>query len=158
MSEQVQKPKSKTVSGYKIENGIVNVTGNQITALRNAHAVITEHGIELPFDDFVNSQLSKSMGSAYQGKWEQGNGSSGADTQKMADLKQKIKLLILSESDVTINGKPMFIDVNGIPKEYSGTFTVRTPQGENREDYLKELKKAYENTLKQVDTDNPINQ
>ena len=73
--EQTQKnPNIKTVAGYKIIDGVVNVTGNQMTTLRNAHTVITEHGIELPFDDFVNSQLSKSIGSDYKGKWTQGNG------------------------------------------------------------------------------------
>lgn len=156
MSEQVQQPKS--IAGYKINNGIVNVTGNQMTAFRNGHSVLSEHGIEITFDDYVNTQLSKSMGSAYLGKWENGTGSTSADSPKMADLKQQIKTLVLENSDVVINGKPMFIDENEIPKEYSGTFTVRTPQGYEREEYLQELKDALKATLDQVETDNPINQ
>ena len=157
--EQPQKnPNVKTVSGYKITDGVVNVTGNQITALRNAHADIIEHGIELTFNDFVNSQLSKSVGSYYKGKWSQGNGSSSTDTEKMAALRQKFETQIMSEADTIINGKHMFIDKNGNPKECSISFTLRTPKGEDKEEYRKELKKAYENTLEQIETDNPINQ
>ena len=166
MSEQVQQPKS--IAGYKIDNGIVNVTGNQMTAFHNGHSVLSEHGIEITFDDYVNTQLSKSMGSAYLGKWENGTGSTSADSPRMAELKQQIKTIILASAEVVINGKPMFVDQNGIPKEYSGTFTVRTPVGYERKDYLEELKIALQATLDQVEdleeeileveNDNPINQ
>tara|TARA_Y100001951_G_C11193187_1_gene212730 strand:+ start:249 stop:734 length:486 start_codon:yes stop_codon:yes gene_type:complete len=157
--EQTQKnPNIKTVAGYKIIDGVVNVTGNQMTTLRNAHTVITEHGIELPFDNFVNSQLSKSIGSDYTGKWTQGNGSSSTDSEKMSTLRQKFEAQIMSEADTIINGKHMFIDKNGNPKECSISFTLRTPKGEDKEEYRKELRKAYENTLEQIETDNPINQ
>ena len=61
-------------------------------------------------------------------------------TPEMIELISRVDELVSEYADCFINGKPMFMCTDGTPREYSGTFTTRTPSGcENRKEYLKDL-------------------
>ena len=69
---------------------------------------------------------------------------------KMIKLSNAINKLILDEADCVVNGKPMFIGIDGTPREYSGTFTLRTPTGVDRLEYIKELTAQVKSATKEL--------
>jgi hypothetical protein len=61
-------------------------------------------------------------------------------TPEMIELLGKIDTLVLEYADCVINGKPMFMCTDNTAREFSATFTTRTPNGiDDRKQYLKDL-------------------
>ena len=72
-------------------------------------------------------------------------------TPEMIELISKVDALVLEYSDCVINGKAMFLCTDGVPREYSGTFTTRTPNGcEDRKAYIEALTKTVKEATKEL--------
>ena len=144
----------KTICGYKIDLSTNNVelTRNQVTAFITNLDVIKSAGLDIDFDTFVKQNLSKMLGANFSGKFtiSEGKGVS-ANTPVMDRINAKIEELKKEARDsgeaYYVNGKTIFLDANGKPKELSTTFCKRTPKGQDPVDYENELLKAIGNTL-----------
>jgi hypothetical protein len=71
-------------------------------------------------------------------------------TPEMIELVSKIDALVNEYSDCIINGKAMFLCTDDVPREYSGTFTTRTPNGEDRKEYIKALTVTVKEATKEL--------
>ena len=71
-------------------------------------------------------------------------------TPEMIELIAKVDALVLEYSDCVINGKAMFLCTDDVPREYSGTFTTRTPNGEDRKEYIEALTKTVKEATKEL--------
>ena len=158
----------KTVKGYRINlaSGVTELTTNQVTAFNASLDVIKSLGVDIDFDTFVNQNLSKLLGSDFNGKFiiSEGKGVS-ANTPIMNQINAKIEELKRDARDsgqaFYVNGKTIFLDANGKPKELSTTFCKRTPKGQDPTEYEKELLKALSDTMEIVnesETNNPLDQ
>tara|TARA_R100000426_G_C4801282_1_gene102634 strand:- start:92 stop:592 length:501 start_codon:yes stop_codon:yes gene_type:complete len=158
----------KTICGYKINLSTNNVelTRNQMTAFITNLDVIKSAGLDIDFDTFVKQNLSKMLGANFSGKFtiSEGKGVS-ANTPVMDRINAKIEELKKEARDsgeaYYVNGKTIFLDANGKPKELSTTFCKRTPKGQDPLEYEKELLRALSDTMKIVnesETNNPLDQ
>ena len=144
----------KTVRGYKINlaTGVTELTTNQVTAFNTNLDVIKSAGLDIDFDTFVTQNLSKLLGTDFNGKFiiSEGKGVS-ANTPVMDRINAKIEELKKDARDsgeaFYVNGKTIFLDANHKPKELSTTFCKRTPKGQDPVDYENELLKAIGNTV-----------
>ena len=86
----------KTVKGYRINlaSGVTELTTNQVTAFNASLDVIKSLGVDIDFDTFVNQNLSKLLGSDFNGKFiiSEGKGVS-ANTPIMNQINAKIEEL-----------------------------------------------------------------
>jgi len=71
-------------------------------------------------------------------------------TPKMIEINETINKMVLDGADCVVNGKPMFIGIDGTPREFSGTFTLRTPTGVDRLEYIKELTAQVKSATKEL--------
>ena len=158
----------KTICGYKIDLSTNNVelTRNQVTAFITNLDVIKALDVDIDFDTFVKQNLSKMLGANFSGKFtiSEGKGVS-ANTPVMYRINAKIEELKKEARDAGeayyVNGKTIFLDANGKPKELSTTFCKRTPKGYDPVEYEKELLRALSDTMEivnETETTNPLDQ
>ena len=144
-----------TFKGYVIQGTHCILKPTQLDTLNATMKTFVDHctsvGLEceLTLDDHILTTINNATGrkvKTFQG---------GADrtsnmSPKMVSLNNAINKLILDEADCVVNGKPMFIGIDGTPREYSGTFTLRTPNGVNRLEYIKELTAQVKSATKEL--------
>ena len=96
---------------------------------------------KLTLDDHILLTINNVTGVSPKIKtFQVGASKTSNSTPEMIELISRVDELVSEYADCFINGKPMFMCTDGTPREYSGTFTTRTPSGcENRKEYLKDL-------------------
>ena len=133
-----------TLKGYQIQGTHCILKPTQLDTLNATMKTFVQHlatvGLEcdLTLDDHILTTINNATGVKVK-TFQVGADRTSNMSPKMVKLSNAINRLVLDEADCMLNGKPMFIGIDGTPKEYSGTFTIRTPNGENREEYIKEL-------------------
>ena len=153
----------ETINGFKIDktNNTVILTNKQRQDALVMVDVMAESDIEISLDDMVIKTLSKQLGDRFQGKFTYGKSrSSSANTKKMTALRNAIELMVKDKSDIMFDGRPAFIDSNGIPKYVDVTFVLKTPKGQDPTEFKNECKEQVKNLLGKVksETKTIINQ
>ena len=153
----------ETINGFKLDktNNTVILTNKQRMDALTMVDVMAENGVDISLDDMIIKTLSKQLGERFQGKFTYGKSrSSSANTKKMTSLRNAIELMIKDKSDILFNGRPAFIDSNGVPKYVDVTFVLKTPKGQDPAEYKNECKEQVKNLLSEVrsETKNVINQ
>jgi len=134
----------EVVKGYQLQGTHCILKPTQFSTFNASMAVFVEQltavgmECEITLDDHILATIKNVTGQKVK-TFQVGADRTSNLSTKMVNLSNAINKLVLDEADCMLNGKPMFIGIDGTPKEYSGTFTIRTPNGENREEYIKEL-------------------
>ena len=144
-----------TFKGYVIQGTHCILKPTQLDTLKATMKTFADHcvsvGLEcdLTLDDHILTTINNATGRKVK-TFQVGADRTSNMSPKMVSLNNAINKLIIDESDCIINGKPMFIGLDGTPREYSGTFTLRTPNGVNRLEYIKELTAQVKSATKEL--------
>ena len=153
----------ETINSFKLDktsNTVILTNKQRMDALTMVD-VMAENNIDISLDDMIIKTLSKALGDRFQGKFTYGKSrSSSANTKKMTTLRNAIELMIKDKSDIMFNGRPAFIDSNGIPKYVDVTFVLKTPKGQDPIEFKNECKEQVKNLLGKVrsETKNVLSQ
>ncbi len=144
-----------TFKGYVIQGTHCILKPTQLLTLQASMATFVEHctsvgmKTELTLDDHILTTIHNVTGKDIK-SFQVGADRTSNMTPKMIELNEAINTMVLDGADCIVNGKPMFIGVDGTPREFSGTFTLRTPTGVDRLEYIKELTKQVKSATKEL--------
>ena len=145
----------ETIKGFQIQGTHCILKPTQLDTLNATMKTFVDHctavgmKCELTLDDHILTTINNATGMEVK-TFQVGADRTSNMSPKMIRLSNAISKLILDEADCMVNGKPMFIGVDGTPKEYSGTFTIRTPNGGNRKEYIAELTKQVKSATMEI--------
>lgn len=140
-----------TIKNYSVQGSHVILKPTQYLTFEQTFESLLDtfkaSGIAKP-DDFelkpyiltALSKITKRKIKTFQVGVEKGNN----QTDKQKSLMKDINKLINDNADVFVNGKPYYIGSDDTPREGSFTFTLRTPEGEDRKSYVESLKQQIE--------------
>ena len=153
----------ETINGYKFDktNNTVILTNKQRLDALDMVEILAEDGVKISLDDMIIRTLTRCLGDRFQGKFTFGKSrSSSANTEKMNSLRNAIELMVKDKSDIMFNGRPAFIDSNGIPKYVDVTFVLKTPKGQDPIEFKNECKEQVIKLVNKAmtETKNVINQ
>jgi hypothetical protein len=146
MSKSIERIETEkvTVKGYVIQGTHCVLKPTQHEMLNATFNQFVEQcvslSVECPvtIDDHILTTIKNVTGKKIS-TFQVGADRTSNMSAKMIKLSEAINALVLNDADCVVNGKPMFIGIDDTPREYSGTFTLRTPQGADRLEYIKEL-------------------
>ena len=144
-----------TFKGYVIQGTHCILKPTQLDTLNATMKTFVDHctsvGLEceLTLDDHILTTINNATGMEVK-TFQVGADRTSNMSPKMIKLNEAINAMVLDSADCIVNGKPMFIGIDGTPREYSGTFTLRTPNGVVREEYIKELTKQVKSATKEL--------
>ena len=145
----------ETVKGFQIQGTHCILKPTQMDTLNATMQTFIEHltsvGMEcdLTLDDHILTTINNATGRKVK-TFQVGADRTSNLTPKMVKLNETINAMVLDSADCIVNGKPMFVGIDGTPREYSGTFTLRTPNGVDRLEYIKELTKQVKSATKEL--------
>ena len=147
-----------TYKGYAIQGTHCILKPTQLDTMKATFALMVEQMDAVGFkhestlDDHILSTINNVTGVTPKVKsFQVGASKTSNSTPEMIELIGKIDALVLEYADCVINGKPMFLCTDDTPREYSGTFTTRTPNGcEDHKAYIKALTKTVKEATKEL--------
>ena len=149
--------KKETFKGYVIQGTHCILKPTQLSTMEATFDLMVEQMVAVGFenestlDDHILSTINNVTGVTPKVKsFQVGASKTSNSTPEMIELIGKIDTLVIEYADCVINGKPMFLCTDDVPREYSGTFTTRTPNGEDRKEYIEALTKTVKEATKEL--------
>ena len=147
-----------TYKGYAIQGTHCILKPTQLDTMKATFALMVEQMDAVGFkhestlDDHIISTINNVTGVTPKVKtYQVGASKTSNSTPEMIELISKVDALVLEYSDCVINGKAMFLCTDDVPREFSGTFTTRTPNGcEDRKEYIEALTKTVKEATKEL--------
>ena len=149
--------KKETFKGYVIQGTHCILKPTQLSTMEATFDLMVEQMDAVGFenestlDDHILSTINNVTGVTPKVKsFQVGASKTSNSTPEMIELIGKIDTLVLEYADCVINGKPYFLCTDKVPREYSGTFTTRTPNGEDRKEYIEALTNTVKEATKEL--------
>ena len=146
-----------TVKGYVVQGTHCILKPTQLSTMEATFNLMVKQMVAVGFenestlDDHILSTINNVTGVTPIVKtYQVGASKTSNSTPEMIELIGKIDALVLEYADCVINGKPYFLCTDKVPREYSGTFTTRTPNGEDRKEYIEALTKTVKEATKEL--------